>query len=165
MTLTLMSSTFEDTSLGVSGTRTDDGQVLSLLFDHLLADSAAAEPDAAPQLRRAEGVVQCQGRGWVDAQVRGHVTAAGPHATAQLTGWVNGRRLRAAAHGADEPFSAGVSAPVGADGRLRISLLLVAQRDMHSTDSGALCAVDSIDIMVRPVRRAPARPAANRSAP
>jgi hypothetical protein len=153
MTLKLMSSAFEDTSLGVTGTRTDSGNALSVLFDNLQADSQATDLDDAPQLRRAEGTVQCEGQGWVDVLVRGQAWMAGEHDQAQVMGWVNGRRLRATASGHGEPFSASVSARVGAAGRLRMSLLLLAQRDLHNAGSGALCAVDSIDITVRPTLR------------
>ncbi|OYV02365.1 MAG: hypothetical protein CFE45_00645 [Burkholderiales bacterium PBB5] len=119
MTFQMQSVSFEDTSLGMSGTRTEDGQALSVLFDHLHAESQADDTDAAPQVRRAEGVVNCDGSGAFD-----------------------------------EPFSASVTAPVGPDGLLRLSLLLLAQRDLVEVGSGAACWVDSIDIAVTPDPRA-----------
>lgn len=150
MGLKLNAATFEDASLAVRGTRTDDRTVFSLLFDNLVAQSQADDHDAAPATRRAEGVVQCEGSGWVCVLVRGAVAVAGEHGYAHAFGWANGRRLRATPRAADEPFSAAVAAPVGPDGQLRISLLLLAQRDLASSDSGALCAIDSIDISVLP---------------
>lgn len=150
MTLQLSTASFEDAGLGAHSTRTDDGQVLSVLFDQLQIDSAQADVDAVPQVRRAEGVVHCEGSGWVSVQVRGATAAAGGHGYAHVTGWANGRRLLPAAHAPDEPFVTAVAAPVGRDGRLRLSLLLLAQRDLGSTDSAAACWVDSIDITVLP---------------
>jgi len=152
MSLKLNAATFEDTSLAVRGTRTDDRTVFSLLFDNLVAQSQADDNDAWPATRRAEGVVQCEGSGWVSVLVRGAIAVVGEHGYAHAFGWVNGRRLRATPRLPDEPFSAAVAAPVAADGQLRISLLLLAQRDLASSSSGALCAVDSIDIGVLPVR-------------
>ena len=54
MTFQLLSADFDDASLGVHSTRTDDGQVLSVLFEHLEVESQAEDDDAAPQVRRAE---------------------------------------------------------------------------------------------------------------
>ncbi len=152
MSLKLDAATFEDTSLGVRGTRTEDRMVFSLLFDNLVAQSQADDKDVAPTTRRAEGVLQCVGTGWVTVLVRGAVAVEGEHGYAHAFGWVNGRRLRATTSGPDEPFSATVTAHVGADGQLRVSLLLLAQRDLSSSSSGAMCAVDSIDISVMPAR-------------
>lgn len=154
MTFQMLSVSFEDTSLGMSGTRTEDGQALSVLFDRLSAESQADDTDAAPQVRRAEGVVNCKGSGWVSAQVRGATAVAGDHGYAHALGWANGRRLRAASDAFGEPFSASVTAPVGPDGLLRLSLLLLAQRDLAEAGSGAACWVDSIDIVVTPDPRA-----------
>jgi hypothetical protein len=150
MTLQMLSVSFEDTSLGMSGTRTEDGQVLSVLFDRLTAESQADDSDAAPQVSRAEGVVRCEGTGWVSVQVRGATGVAGDHGYAYALGWANGRRLRAASDAFGEPFAAAVTAPVGSDGLLRLSLLLLAQRDLAEAGSGAKCWVDSIDIAVTP---------------
>lgn len=148
MSLKLHTAIFEDAALGVRGTRTDDGTQFSLLFDSLLADSQVSDTDFTPAVRRAEGVIQCDGSGWVSVLVRGRTIVVGEHGYAHVTGWVNGRRLRPAPSGPDEPFSAATAAPVGPSGHLRISLLLLAQRDLAASDSGALCVVDSMDISV-----------------
>lgn len=153
MSLKLNAATFEDASLAVRGTCTEDRTVFSLLFDNLVAQSQTDDNDAAPATQRAEGVVRCEGSGWVSVLVRGAVAVAGEHGYAHAFGWVNGRRIRATPREPDEPFSAAVAAPVGADGQLRISLLLLAQRDLASSSSAALCAVDSIDISVLPARQ------------
>lgn len=152
MTMELHSASFEDVSLGMHGTSTDDRQVMSVLFDDLKAESTRTDVDSAPQVRRAEAKVMCSGRGWVSVQVRGTTAKVGGHGYAHALGWANGRRLRAAhASGeTDEPFIAAVVAPVGGDGRLRLSLLLLAQRDLEIPDSAAACWVDSIDIAVLP---------------
>lgn len=151
MKLQLMAASFEDSSLGMRGTRTDDGQVLSVLFDRLHVESLALDTDAAPQVRRVEGVVQCEGLGWVSVQLRGAAMVAGRHGFAHVMAWANGRRLRAGSSSNDdaaEPFSAGTAAPVGNDGRLRLSLLLLAQRDLAAANTEAACWVDSIDLTV-----------------
>lgn len=155
----ISSASFEDKSLGLRGSHTGDGQVLSLLFDDLSVRSGADDIDAAPQVRRAEGLVQCTGAGWVSVQLRGATAQAGDHGYAHATGWANGRRLRAAEGPVDEPFTTAVLAPVGKDGKLRLSVLLLAQRDLLVAQSGAGCWVDSIDIAVTPGPRAQRRAA------
>lgn len=150
MPLNLLSASFEDPHSGIHSTRTEDGQVLSVLFDRLQIESARDDADTAPQVLRAEVVIQCRGSGWVAVEVRGATAAAGGHGYAHATGWANGRRLVPAAHAPDEPFVTSVAAPVAADGSLRLSLLLLAQRDLGSADSAAACWVDSIDIAVLP---------------
>ena len=150
MTFQLLSVSFEDTSLGMRGTRTDDGQTLSVLFDRLVSESQPDDRDAAPQVSRAEGLVNCEGSGWASVQVRGATVVAGDHGYAHALGWANGRRLRPVSEILGEPFAAAVTAPVGPDGLLRLSLLLLAQRDLADAASGAACWVDSIDIMVTP---------------
>ena len=153
MALRLSSASFEDTNLGMQGTRTDDGQVLSVLFYGLQVESAAADIDAAPQVQRTEGTVLCEGSGWVSVQLRGATAVAGSHGYAHVLGWANGRRLRAAAGAPDEPFVTSAVAPVDGDGRLRLSLLLLAQRDLLHPHSAAACWVDSIDITEIPQPR------------
>ena len=85
MAFQLLSVSFEDTSLGMNGTRTEDGQVLSVLFDSLTSESQADDTDAAPQVRRAEGLVRCEGGGWVSVQVRGTTAVVGGKGRSELT--------------------------------------------------------------------------------
>ena len=139
---------FDGDSAGARFTRTEDGGVLAILFDRLVVQSDAADVDAAPQTARLEAQVVGKGSGWVSVMVRGMVISSDPHGYAHVAGWANGRRMRAASPAVDEPFAAAVAAPVGADGRLRLSLLLLAQRDLGVANSAAQCAVDSIDIEV-----------------
>lgn len=149
MALQMLSASFGDASPGpYSSTATEDRRVLSLLFDELVVKSERTDTDAAPQVRRVEGVIQCAGTGWISVQVRGAALVAGLHGFAHVAGWINGRRLRVQAQGPDEPFCSATAAPVGADGQLRISLLMLAQRDLASADSAAQCWVDSIDLAV-----------------
>jgi len=148
MTLQLLAATFEDNSLGMNGSRTDDGSVLSLLFDRLMVESAAADAGPKAEVRRAEGVVQCAGSGWVSVQLRGATALAGDHGFAHAMGWANGRRLRASGASEGDPFSISVAAPVAEDGVLRLSLLLLAQRGLADATSAAVCWIDSIDIIV-----------------
>ena len=153
MTLQLLAATFEDSSLGLHGARTDEGSALSLLFDSLMVESAAADVNPTPEVRRAEGVVQCAGSGWVSVQLRGATAVAGGHGFAHALGWANGRRLRALETAEGEPFCISVAAPVAADGLLRLSLLLLAQRDLADANSAAACWVDSIDMSVLTLQR------------
>jgi hypothetical protein len=142
--------------LAATSARTVDGGVLSIVFGRLTARSLSDDADVAPQTLRAEIVVHGRGSGWVSVEVRGAGLSDRPHGYAHATGWANGRRLRLLTGSDGEPAAAAVSAPVGADGVLRVSLLLLAQRDLAVTPSAAQCWVDTIDVRVidAPQRRA-----------
>ena len=150
MTLTIHSAMFEDVSLGAHAARSADGQAFSIRFDALAAHSGGALDGAS--MVRGEGTIQCRGCGWVALSVRGALAAAGSHAFAHLLGRVNGRPFEAACAGADEPFDTSVVAAVDGSGRVRVSLLLIAQADpapdRPATETAADCRVDTIDVVV-----------------
>ena len=144
--LTINSATFEDASLGAHASRTTDGRAFSILFDALGAHSHGAAQGA--RVARGEGTIQCHGRGWVALSVRGCLAASGSHAFAHLLGRVNGRRFEAGCSGAEEPFDTSIVAAVDDSGRLRVSLLLIAQGDPAQGRPAAGCRVDAIDLVV-----------------
>jgi hypothetical protein len=146
MTLTINSATFEDCSLGAHAARATDGRAFSIMFDALGAHSEGASDGA--RMARGEGYVQCRGRGWVSLSVRGALAAVGSHAFAHLLGRVNGRRFEAGCSGAEEPFDTSVVAAVDDSGRLRVSLLLIAQGDPAQGQPAAACRVEAIDLVV-----------------
>lgn len=148
MGLILESASFDNVDLGMSGTRTEDGQVLSMLFTGLSAASQPSDPDAAPQAMQANGLVRCRGMGWVSVQVRGGSHLSGPRGVAQVMVWANGRRIALLPESPQEPMAGATAARVNADGELRLSLTLLAQRDLLEPGSGAMCWVDSIDVQV-----------------
>jgi hypothetical protein len=157
--LTIDSATFEDSSLGAHASRTTDGRTFSILFDALGAHSRGAAEGAC--VARGEGYIQCRGRGWVALSVRGALAAGGSHAFAHLLGRVNGRRFEAGCSGAEEPFDTSVVAAVDEAGRLRVSLLLIAQGDPAQGQPAAACRVDAIDLVV--VEERAARPRSGRT--
>lgn len=148
MSLTLEFASFDKVELGVNGARTDDGQALSILFTGLEAASHPDDQDAAPQAVRADGLVRCRGTGWVSVQVRGGSQLSGPRGLAHVMVWANGRRIALMPDSPEEPLAGATTARVGVDGELRLSLTLLAQRDLAEAGSGALCWVDSIDVQV-----------------
>jgi hypothetical protein len=153
--LTIDSATFEDSSLGAHASRTTDGRTFSILFDALGAHSRGAAEGAC--VARGEGYIQCRGRGWVALSVRGALAAGGSHAFAHLLGRVNGRRFEAGCSGAEEPFDTSIVAAVDDAGRLRVSLLLIAQGDPAQGQPAAGCRVDAIDLVVVQQRTATPR--------
>lgn len=157
--LTIDSATFEDSSLGAHASRTTDGRTFSILFDALGAHSHGAAEGAC--VARGEGYIQCRGRGWVALSVRGALAAGGSHAFAHLLGRVNGRRFEAGCSGAEEPFDTSIVAAVDDAGRLRVSLLLIAQGDPAQGQPGAGCRVDAIDLVV--VQQRTAMPRSSRT--
>lgn len=58
MTLTLDAAVFEDSQFGVSGTRTEDGQTLAILFGALSAISKLDDGEPAPDAADADGEIQ-----------------------------------------------------------------------------------------------------------
>lgn len=148
MTLTLESARFDNIDLGVSGSRSPDGRHFSLLFDRLFAESQPQDAQTLPQLIRAEGLLRCSGQGWLSLQVRGGCQLMGAHGLAQVMVWANGRRIVLLPDSSAPPQADATTAAVGADGELRLSLSLLAQRDLAEPGSGALCWVDSIDLSV-----------------
>ncbi|MBB2487755.1 hypothetical protein H5407_21165 [Mitsuaria sp. WAJ17] len=148
MSLTLESASFDKVELGVSGARTDDGRALSILFTGLEAASQPDDQDATPQAVRADGRVRCRGTGWVSVQVRGGSQIGGPRGLAHVMVWANGRRIALMPDSPEEPLAGATTARIGADGELRLSLTLLAQRDLAEASSGAMCWVDSIDVQV-----------------
>lgn len=147
MSLQLQSASFETVPETVHVTKTDSGDALSVLFDRLTIESGPQDTDPRPNAFRLDGSIECHGDGWVHVDLRGYALSTDPHGYAHIAAWVNGRRMIAAPAGADEPVSAGLSAPVRS-GTLRISLLLLAQRDLASASSTAACGVDSLDLRV-----------------
>lgn len=146
MALKLISASFEDSSLGAQSTSTPDGQVLSILFERLSAESQASDKDLQPQIGRAEGVVRSEGQGSVTVQVRGSSEVAGSHGYGHVMGWANGQRL----HVNTDEFGnfVGVCTSLVKREGLRISLLLLAQRDLAHENSAAACWIDTIDLLV-----------------
>lgn len=152
-TLTINAAAFEDSTLGAHAARTDDGRAFSILFDAFGAECRPA--DGSARLARAEGFIQCEGRGWLSLSVRGALSSTGAHGFAHLLGRANGQRLQAAATEGGGPFDATLVVAVDRDSRVRLSLLLLAQRDFAEARSTAACWVDSLDIVVfeRPLPR------------
>lgn len=148
MPLQLLSAEFDDARLGVSSTRTEDGQVLSVLFENLAIESQPDDQTQQPEVRRAEGTVQVAGTGWVTLQVRGTGVHTGDHGLAHGLLWANGRKLRLSPLGADTQYAAACAVPLRNGEPLRLSLLLLAQRDLQQAGSGAGFWVDSIDFAV-----------------
>lgn len=153
MTLQLHMPT--DLPPGIHCARTDDGHQMSLLLQDFCAVSQPSQGCADPSSRQLDLWLPCTGQGWVLTQLRGSAISTGGHGWAELLAWVNGRPLRARAMPPDEPLL--VSTKALAHGGLRLSLLLLAQRDLEDPASTAGCWVDSIDLttMVSPGSQRP----------
>lgn len=147
MSLQLQSASFEADSSGFHVSRTDSGNALSVLFDHVVVKSGPQDADPRPQVIRLDGGITYQGHGWVHVDLRGYALSTHPQGYAHISAWIDGRRMMAAPAGPDEPVSASLSAPVNG-GTLRVSVLLLAQRDLAAGTSTAACGLDSLDFIV-----------------
>lgn len=136
----------------VSTTQTENGLVTSVLFDELKADSSTC--DSTPTVESAvmnfvvpltEGIQK-----FVRIEARGSRGIAGPHSWAHALVWVNGQRLRIPSNQANltEPWYASSQLNVQGKTELRVSVTLLAQRDMSELNSAAQCVLDSLDFEV-----------------
>jgi len=160
MPLTLDAAVFANSQLDVKGTRTEDGQTLSILFGALSATSEVDDVDPAPDAVHADGEIRCTGTGWVEVQVRGAGHLSDARGLAHVVVWANGKRSSLTADAEEEPLFGALTCRVVDGEPLRISLTLLAQRDLSSPTSAAACWVDSIDIKtldVKPSRHHQAR--------
>ncbi len=150
MQLELHSVAFDDAGIGVNGARAQDGQGISIFFEHLCVESCSGGQGMQPSWRCAEGEVRCSGTGWAKVQVRGRVQVRGNYGYAQILGWLNGQRLRCMAPAGARPYSGSAVVPVGPDGRLRLTIFMLAQRDFSDPCGFSQCEVDSLAIRVVP---------------
>lgn len=132
-----------------SSTQTEDGRVVSVIFEDLKADSSIR--DSAPSVESkvmnfaiplAEGSQK-----FVRVHARGFRAVAGLHSWALALVWINGQRMRIPSNQASLSESWYAAALVNVQGKteLRVSVTLLAQRDMSEQSSAAQCALDSLD--------------------
>lgn len=135
-----------------SSTQTEDGRVISVLFDDLKADSSIR--DSTPSVESkvmnfvvplTEGIQKS-----VRVQARGFRAVAGQHSWAHALVWINGQRMRipSSQPNQDESWYAASLVNVQGKTELRVSVTLLAQRDMSELNSAAQCVLDSIDFEV-----------------
>ncbi len=150
MQLELHSVAFDDAAIGVNGARAKDGQGISIFFEHLGVESQAGLRGTQPSWRCAEGEVRCSGTGWAKVNVRGRIKLRGNYGFAHILSWLNGQRLRCHGPQAARAYSAGAVVPVGPDGRLRLTIFMLAQHDYADNSAISQCDVESLVIRVVP---------------
>lgn len=139
----------------VRGTITDDGQILSLLFDAANVISDGADTTACPVSRQLDLEIPCSGSGsaLVRLEMSGARSNAGLHSWNHAFILVNGKRLPVPAavgtnaNGGENWYGA-LTLAVHARCALRVSISLLAQRDLADNSSTAQIGLDSIDLQV-----------------
>jgi hypothetical protein len=134
---------------GVSSTRTDDGSVLAVLFDHFKADSSPGDQtqSAEASVLNFEVPLAASNRGLVRLEARGFMATIGPHSWVHALVWVNGQRMVPISNAGEvsENFYAALCVDATGQSALRVSVTLLAQRDLSVPGSSAQVVLDVLD--------------------
>ena len=132
-----------------SSTRTDDGSAVSVLFNDFKADSNPSDNSQTAEVATVnfEIPVAAYDSKFVLIEARGFCVSTGPHSWARFIIWVNGQRIAQPQSDTidDGSFYAAMRVNVTQKSVLRVSVTLLAQRDLFEANSTAQCGLDSLD--------------------
>jgi hypothetical protein len=144
---------------GFSSTRTSDGSVVSIVFDKFKANSDANDKtqSAEATILNFEVPVSPAGSGLVRVEARGFMATIGAHSWVHAVMWVNGQRMEPISNAGEvgENFYAALCVDATGQSALRVSVTLLAQRDLAVQGSSAQVALDVLDFsaLLRPQAR------------
>jgi hypothetical protein len=134
---------------GLSSTRTFDGSVVSIVFDIFKADSNTNDKtqSAEATILNFEVPVCPAGSGLVRVEARGFMATIGAHSWVQAVMWVNGQRMVPISNSGEtnEKFYAALCVDATGQTKLRVSVTLLAQRDLALLGSDAQLVLDTLD--------------------
>ncbi len=140
---------------GVSATRTDDGSVLAVIFNACKAESTPNDQtqSAEAAVLNFEVPLATGSNGLVRVEAHGFMGTAGSHSWVHAIMWVNGKRMVPISNNGDtsENFYAALCIDVAGQSALRISVTLLAQRDLAIPTSSAELVLDTLDFAVLPI--------------
>lgn len=139
--------------LSTSATFTDDKRICSILLTGARVESLPSDSNPAPDGKVFEIEVgfTTEKKAKVKVEARGARLLAGVHSWAHALIWANGQRLPLAPENADPLDSTFYTAAISTaqpGEPLRISVSLIAQRDLGEAASQASFELDSLDITV-----------------
>jgi hypothetical protein len=139
---------------GVRSTRTDDSSVLAVLFDDFKADSTPSDQtqSAEASVLNFEVPLAAGNKGLVRLEARGFIATVGPHSWVHVVVWVNGQRMVPISNAGEvsENFYAALCVDAAGQSALRVSVTLLAQRDLAVPGSSAQVALDTLDFSALP---------------
>lgn len=128
---------------------TGDGSVLSIIFDKFKADSNPNDKALAAEANvlNFEVPITPAGSGLVRVEARGFMATSGAHSWVHAVIWVNGQRVVPISnHGEiNENFYAALCVDATGQTKLRVSVTLLAQRDLALLGSDAQVVLDTLD--------------------
>jgi hypothetical protein len=137
---------------GLSSTRTSDGSVVSIVFDKFKANSDTNDKtqSAEATILNFEVPVSPGGSGLVRVEARGFMATIGAHSWVHAVMWVNGKRMVPISNNGEtsENFYAALCVDAAGQTALRVSLTLLAQRDVALPRSSAQVVLDVLDFSV-----------------
>lgn len=138
-------------------TNTDDGSVVSVVFDAMCADSQLSDQtqSAEATVLNFEVPLVANPYGLVRIEARGFMATVGEHSWTQAVIWVNGQRMSPRSNPSEfnENFYAAMCVDTRDKSALRVSVTLLAQRDLAVSSSSAQVTLDTLDFSVLNERR------------
>lgn len=132
-----------------SSTRTSDGSILGIIFDKFKADSSPSDQtqSAEATVLNFEVPITPAGSGLVRIEARGFMATSGAHSWVQAVIWVNGQRMVPISNNGEknENFYAALCVNATGQTKLRVSVTLLAQRDLALLGSDAQVVLDTLD--------------------
>jgi hypothetical protein len=137
---------------GVGTTRTSNGSVVSILFDACIAESSSRDRSLSAEtfVLNFEVPVATGTKGHVRVEAHGFSASFGAHSWTYAVIWVNGRKMKPINSPADasENFYGALCVDIGGQAAIRVSVTLLAQRDLLSQSSAARIVLDTLDFEV-----------------
>lgn len=131
---------------------TNDGSVLSIIFDACKVESNPSDQTQAAEVKvlNFEVPVAAGSNAIVRIEARGFMAAQGPHSWVHGMLWVNGKRMVPIQNDGcvNQNFYAALSVKSQGVTALRVSITLLAQRDLAVVQSDAQLVLDTLDFSV-----------------
>ena len=134
---------------GVSSTRTDDGVAMSIIFDNFKVQSNPTDQtqSAESAVLNFEVPLAADSTGMVRVEARGFMATSGAHSWVHAVTWINGQRMEPISNSGEsnENFYAALCVDATGQTQLRVSVTLLAQRDLALLGSESQVMLDTLD--------------------
>lgn len=135
-----------------SSTYTNDGSVLSIIFNACKVESNPSDQTQAAEVKvlNFDVPVVASSNSLVRIEARGFMATEGPHSWVHGMIWVNGKRMMPIQNEKDvnQNFYTALTVKTQGVTALRVSITLLAQRDLAITQSDAQIVLDTLDFSV-----------------
>ena len=122
---------------------------MSIIFEKFRADSAPSDQtqSAESALLNFDVPLAAGSKGMVRVEARGYLATVGAHSWAHAVIWVNGQRMMPISNSGEvsENLYAALYVDGAGQSALRVSVTLLAQRDLTLPESNAQITLDTLD--------------------